>query len=74
MTGQNSAVQSGRLVNEYDQGISPDSIKPTVREWDEAKVEPEAAPEPIAQAIPAQQAIVWAEILGKPLALRGRRS
>lgn len=76
MLGQTSAVQSGRLVGEpeEDRGIAPNSLRSTIREWDEARVEPEAAPEPVVQPIPAQQAVVWAEILGKPLALRGRRS
>lgn len=75
MAGQASAVYTGRLVNEpdEDEGISLENVKPTVHNWQEAKLQPEPAPEPIVQPIPIQQAVVWAEILGKPVALRGRR-
>lgn len=74
-SGQTSTVQTGRLVNQADEdeGISLEDVKPTVHVWHEATLQPEAAPQPIVQQIPVQQAVVWAEILGKPVALRGRR-
>ncbi|HLO04284.1 MAG TPA: hypothetical protein VK191_14320 [Symbiobacteriaceae bacterium] len=75
MSGQSSAVQSGRLVNEPDddEGVSLMNVKPTVHNWQEATLQPEPAPEAILQPIPVQQAVVWSEVLGKPVALRGRR-
>lgn len=73
--GQLSAVQAGRPVNEPEdgEGVSLENVKATVHNWQDAMVQEEKRPEPILQPIPVQQAVVWAEILGKPAALRGPR-
>jgi hypothetical protein len=53
------------------EGVSLENVKPTVHLWEgdqQAKME-----RPGASAIPLQEAVVWSEILGKPVALRGRK-
>jgi hypothetical protein len=53
------------------EGVSLENVKPTIHQWEGAQ--PATAERPGAHAIPLQEAVVWSEILGKPVALRGRR-
>lgn len=72
--GQLSAPTKGEVLDDYDgEGVTMEGVRATVHNWGEARFEPEPEPAAVVQPIPIQQAVVWAEILGKPAALRGRR-
>lgn len=73
--GAQGSRLGGRPFNvpDDDEGVSLEDVRSTVHRWQEPKAQPEAVAQPIVQQIPVQQAVVWAEILGKPAALRGPR-